>query len=165
MRVAAAPRRYAACSGAIMEAGIEHIWKLKRSCNVYPHQFLGGMAALIGLCMVVALCCWLHGLWLVPIFALIEAAVIAAAFLSFARHARDGETVILYRDGRVRVEVDRGLEQVVYEFTRHRARLVQERVPQDSLWLYHGTGRVRLGEFVPLAQRWAFMIEWRGSSR
>lgn len=78
-------------------------WHLRRNCSVTPRQ-LGGIYA--GLCLVsllIGISFWAMGAKLVLAFTGLELLALGAAFLVYARHASDGETVSL-QGGRLVVE-------------------------------------------------------------
>ncbi|TCS32729.1 putative membrane protein [Paucimonas lemoignei] len=79
-------------------------WLLKRNCSLTPRQSIAALGslclAMLGLAVPFVL---LYGAWLVLVFAAMEIAALAAAFVHFARHARDRERIVL-ADGSLLVE-------------------------------------------------------------
>jgi uncharacterized membrane protein len=140
-------------------------WRLKRNCALRPLQYLGAMGFLMSLSAVVAAACWIRGIWLVPLFCGIELLGIAAAAIAYARHAVDGEIVQLTGDGRVRVEVDRGLRHTAYLFLTNQVRLIRPTDAPDTLWLHHGATRIELASYASPATRDAFENELRQAIR
>jgi uncharacterized membrane protein len=136
-------------------------WRLKANCALSPRQFMASIGALMGASSIVAICCALRGLWLVPVFCGAELLVIAVAALAYARHAIDGETVTLTCDGLVLVEADRGLRRTSHVFQLGQARLVRPDTEPGTLWLCQHTRRVRLGQHAPPAMLAAFESDLR----
>jgi uncharacterized membrane protein len=134
-------------------------WRLKRNCALRPYQFLAAMGMLMGLSALVALACWIRGLWLVPIFCSIELVAIAVAVLAYAPHAVDGEIVTLTAERQVRVEVDRGTRRDAYVFQAHRLRVVRD--DKNALWLRDGDMRVKVGSHASESARDMFAAELR----
>ncbi len=81
---------------------IETRWELRRNRSLTPRQTLACFAALCAFNGVVAVVFWLLGYAWVSFFAALETAGVAAALLSFARHACDAESLSLV-DGRLTV--------------------------------------------------------------
>jgi uncharacterized membrane protein len=142
-----------------------HAWRLKRNCALRPAQYLAAIALLMSLAALVALACWIRGIWLVPLFCGLELVVIAVAALAYARHAIDGEIVAVTPDRHVRVEVDRGLTHTSYLFEADRVRLIKPADAPDTLWLHHGATRVQLAACTSAAVRDAFEGELRSAIR
>jgi uncharacterized membrane protein len=140
-------------------------WRLKRNCSLRPPQYLAAIALLMSLAALVALACWVRGIWLVPLFCGAELVVIAVAALAYARHAIDGEIVAVTQDRRLRVEIDRGLVHTCYLFDAGRVRLIKPAEAPDTLWLHHGTTRVQLAAYTSAATRDAFEGELRRALR
>lgn len=147
---------------------VEHCWQLKRNCSVTPHQFLMGTAGTVAIALLVSLYFTLRGLWPVAVYGAAEIALIVGASLSFARHVRDGETVMLLADGRLIVDVHRGMATTRHVFNRDWARLVRLPGTPDTLWLHYGSVRLRLARHVPPERRRRIetelrrMLPWRG---
>lgn len=70
-------------------------WRLRRNCSITPGQLLGVFVCLAVLSLCVAVFFWLMGATLVAPFALVEMLAVAVAFVVFARHVNDGESVSL----------------------------------------------------------------------
>jgi uncharacterized membrane protein len=80
-----------------------HEWLLKRNCSLSPRQLAFAYAVLCVASLAVALMFTLQGAWLVLAFSVFEMAVVALAFLHYARHATDHEHIAL-TDGCLLVE-------------------------------------------------------------
>ena len=82
-------------------------WFLRRNCSVTPSQ-LGWLY--VSLCFVslgIGTVFWVHGARLVLPFAWLELAAVGLAFFIYARHATDGEKIVL-QGGRLVVELENG---------------------------------------------------------
>ena len=78
-------------------------WHLRRNCSVTPRQLGVLYVSLCLVSLIVAGWSWLLGARFVFAFVALELLAVGAAFLVYARHAVDGETVSL-RDGCLVVE-------------------------------------------------------------
>jgi uncharacterized membrane protein len=70
-------------------------WNLQRNCSLTPRQLAKAYLLLCVGSFSIALAFALQGIWIVFAFALVEMAVVAAALLHYARHARDREHIAL----------------------------------------------------------------------
>jgi uncharacterized membrane protein len=70
-------------------------WFLKRNCSVTPVQLGWLYGSLCVVSLVIGSFFWYQGAVLVLPFAALELAAVGAAFLVYARHATDGETISL----------------------------------------------------------------------
>lgn len=70
-------------------------WTLKRNCSLTPRQSLALYALLCAASFGIALVFLLQGVWMVFAFALVEMMAVGLAFLHYARHALDVETIAL----------------------------------------------------------------------
>ena len=78
-------------------------WHLRRNCSVTPRQLGVLYVSLCLVSLIVAGWSWVLGARFVFAFVALELLAVGAAFLVYARHAVDGETVSL-RDGCLVVE-------------------------------------------------------------
>ena len=122
-------------------------WFLRRNCSVTPRQ-LGLLY--VSLCVVslgIAMMFWVQGAKLVLPFAWLELVAVGAAFLLYARHATDGETIRLAGTQLV-VEQENGGRMHRAEFRREWVR-VEPAAEDSSLIELSAQGqRVRVGRFV-----------------
>jgi uncharacterized membrane protein len=73
-----------------------HEWTLQRNCSLTPRQAARAYAVLCTLSLGVALAfLFLHGIWIVLAFSLLELACVGLALLLYARHALDRERIAL----------------------------------------------------------------------
>ena len=82
-------------------------WHLRRNCSVTPRQLGALYASLCLVTVVISLWFWAIGAKMVLGFAGLELLLVGVAFLVYARHAVDGETVSL-QDGSLIVERESG---------------------------------------------------------
>ena len=80
-------------------------WLLKRNCCLSPSQLLRFYASLCVVSLGIAVFFWFMGATLVMPFAWLELAAVGAALLVYARHAGDGEKIVL-GNGRLVVELE-----------------------------------------------------------
>jgi uncharacterized membrane protein len=71
---------------------------LQRNCSMTPRQAARAYAVLCTLSLTVALAFFLHGIWIVLAFSLLELACVGLALLLYARHALDRERIALSSD-------------------------------------------------------------------
>lgn len=90
-------------------------WRLRRNCSVTPRQLAGVYAMLCLVSLTIAFGFWLLGARMVLGFAGLELLALAAAFLVYARHAADGETLVV-QGGRLTVERELAGRREVTEF-------------------------------------------------
>ena len=122
-------------------------WLLKRNCAVTPTQ-LGWLY--VSLCVIslgIASFFWVQGALLVMPFAWLELVAIGAAFLVYARHACDGEMILL-QGTRLVVELETAGRTERAEFAREWVR-VEPKNGDGSLIELSGQGRsVTVGRHV-----------------
>ncbi|MES2511922.1 MAG: DUF2244 domain-containing protein [Pseudomonadota bacterium] len=139
-------------------------WLLKRNCSVTPAQ-LGWMY--VSLCMVsmgIALFFWVQGARMVMPFAWLELLAVGMAFVVYARHARDGEKIVL-QGGQLVVELETGGRMERAEFNRQWVR-VEPKDSDGSLIEVSGQGRsVRVGRHLRPELRPALAREIRFALR
>ena len=122
-------------------------WFLKRNCSVTPAQLGWLYASLCAVSLVIAVAFWLQGAVLVLPFAWLELSAVGAAFLVYARHARDGETISL-QGRQLVVELETAGHRERAEFNREWVR-VEPRAGDRSLIELSGQGRrVNVGRYV-----------------
>lgn len=122
-------------------------WFLKRNCSVTPAQLGWLYASLCVVSLGIGTIFWFQGAVLVLPFAWIELAAVGAAFLAYARHATDGETISL-RGRQLVVELENAGHLERAEFNRDRVR-VEPLAGDRSLIELSGQGRkVNVGRYV-----------------
>jgi uncharacterized membrane protein len=131
---------------------------LQRNCSMTPRQVARAYAVLCTFSLAVALAFFLHGVWIVLAFSVLELACVGLALLLYARHALDRERIALSSDCL--------LVECVQAEVRSQARLdpLWTRVltsadavpggPRRALITLESRGvRVEVGRFVNDAQR------------
>jgi uncharacterized membrane protein len=122
-------------------------WFLKRNCSVTPAQLGWLYGSLCVLSFGIGAFFWVHGALLVLPFAALELAAVGAAFLAYARHATDRETISL--EGRqLVVELETAGQRQRAEFDCEWVR-VEPGVSDRSLVELSGRGRrVNVGRYL-----------------
>lgn len=139
-------------------------WFLKRNCSVTPAQLGWLYASLCAVTLAIGGVFWFHGAVLVLPFAWLELAAVGLAFLAYARHAADGEHILL-QDGRLVVELENGGQLERAEFHRDWVR-VEPRAGSRSLIELSGQGRrVNVGRYLRPELRPALAQEIRRALR
>jgi uncharacterized membrane protein len=122
-------------------------WFLKRNCSVTPSQLGWLYASLCVVSLGIGTIFWFQGALLVLPFAWVELAAVGAAFLAYARHARDGETISL-QGRQLVVELENAGHLQRAEFNRDWVR-VEPLAGDRSLIELSGQGRkVNVGRYV-----------------
>lgn len=122
-------------------------WFLRRNCSVTPAQLASVYLSLCALSLVISGFFWLQGATLVLPFAFLEMLMLGVAFFVYARHATDGELIIL-QDGRLLVELECGGKLERSEFQGNWVR-VEPGACDKSLIELTGQGKmVRVGRYV-----------------
>lgn len=80
-------------------------WLLKRNCSLTPSQLIYFYVSLCAVSLGIAAFFWSMGATLVMPFAWLELAAVGVALLVYARHAGDGEKIVLH-EGRLVVELE-----------------------------------------------------------
>jgi uncharacterized membrane protein len=128
-------------------------WLLKRNCSMSPRQLL---AALAGLCLGIFVFSLpfvlLYGAWLVLVYAILEVVALAAAFVHYARHARDHEHIVL-ADGSLLVECVEAERVRQIRLEPNWIRVVTPRRYGDLIRLECGRYAVQVGRFVTAERR------------
>lgn len=122
-------------------------WFLRRNCSVTPHQLFWIYGSLCLLSLGIAAFFWLQGAALVLPFAILELLALGYAFLLYAKHATDGEKIML-RDSQLVVELESGGKVRRAQFQREWVR-VEPRMDDLSLIEVYGQGRsISVGRFI-----------------
>ena len=149
-------------SGDMNHVGVQ--WLLKRNCSVTPAQLLGLFMSLSVVSLGIATFFWFQGATLIMPFAWAELLVVGAAFMVYARHARDGERISL-QDGLLVVELETAGRLQRAEFNREWVR-VEPKDGDGSLIEVSGQGQtVRVGRHVRPELRPALAREIRFALR
>ena len=139
-------------------------WFLKRNCSVTPAQLGWLYASLCVVSLGIGTAFWFLGAVMVLPFAWLELAAVGAAFLVYARHARDGETISL-QGRQLVVELENAGHLERAEFNRDWVR-VEPCAGDRSLIELSGQGRrVNVGRYVRPELRAALAQEIRRALR
>ena len=139
-------------------------WFLKRNCSVTPGQLGWLYASLCVVSLAIGTFFWFQGAVLILPFAWVELAAVGLAFLAYARHAADGEHILL-QDGRLVVELENAGRLERAEFDRDWVR-VEPSAGDRSLIELSGRGRrVNVGRFLRPELRPALAQEIRRALR
>ncbi|MCB1999843.1 MAG: DUF2244 domain-containing protein [Rhodoferax sp.] len=122
-------------------------WFLRRNCSVTPRQLVLIYLSLCVLSLAIGVLFWVKGATLVLPIAWIELVAVGVAFLVYARHASDGETIRL-TEGQLVIEQENGGRLSRSEFRREWVR-VEPGAADSSLIALSEQGRtVHIGRFV-----------------
>ena len=122
-------------------------WFLRRNCSVSPQQLAWIYASLCLFSLSIAAFFWLQGASLVLPFAVLELLAVGYAFLVYARHATDGEKILL-QEGQLLVELESGGKVHRAQFQRDWVR-VEPRKDDQSLIEVYGQGRsISVGRYI-----------------
>lgn len=139
-------------------------WFLKRNCSVTPAQLGWVYASLCVVSLGIGTFFWFRGAPMVMPFAWLELAAVGAAFLVYARHAADGESISL-QGARLVVELESAGTKRRAEFSREWVR-IEPRAGDGSLIEVSGQGRsVEVGRYVRPELRPALARELRMALR
>ena len=139
-------------------------WFLKRNCSVTPVQLGWLYASLCAVSLAIGTFFWFQGAVLILPFAWVELAAVGLAFLAYARHAADGEHILL-QGGRLVVELENAGRMERAEFNRDWVR-VEPGAGDRSLIELSGQGRrVNVGRFLRPELRPALAQELRRALR
>jgi uncharacterized membrane protein len=139
-------------------------WLLKRNCCLSPTQLWRFYASLCVVSLGIASFFWSIGATMVMPFAWLELAAVGAALLVYARHAGDGEKIIL-GDGRLVIELETAGRTQRAEFNALWVR-VEPGAGDGSLIEVFGQGRsVVIGRHVRPEWRPALAREIRSALR
>ena len=122
-------------------------WFLRRNCSVTPRQLVMIYLSLCVVSLAIGGLFWFRGATLVLPIAWLELCAVGFAFLVYARHASDGETIRLSGQQLV-IEQDDGGKTLRSEFRREWVR-VEPGVADNSLIALSAQGKtVHIGRFV-----------------
>jgi uncharacterized membrane protein len=122
-------------------------WFLRRNCSVTPRQLGYTYLSLCAVSLGFGVVFWLQGATLILPIAWLELMVVGAAFLVYARHATDGETIRL-AGGQLVIEQESAGKLSRCEFRREWVR-VEPGAADNSLIAVSSQGKtVRVGRFV-----------------
>lgn len=136
-------------------------WHLKRNCSLSPRQLALAYAVICAMSITVAMACIiLHGVWQILLFTLLELAAVAAAFLSYARHATDYEHIALM-DNCLLVELDFAGDTEETRLDPQWTRIAGPGKGRELVGLEARGVRVQVGRFVTEEGRRRLALELR----
>lgn len=139
-------------------------WFLRRNCSITPRQLGLIYLSLCVVSLAIGVAFWSQGAKLVLPIAWIELMAVGLAFVVYARHASDGETIRLAGQKLV-IEQESGGKLQCCEFRREWVR-VEPGAADNSLIALSGQGRtVHVGRFVRPELRPALAREIRMALR
>ena len=128
------------------------IWQMRRNCALTPKQLLKFYIVLVCLSFVVAIGFLLAGVWVIPIFTIIEISAVTIGFLIYCRHALDSETIQI--DGkRLIVKKFIGYKEKVYEFNTQWAKIETPLEDSKTFFISQSNLRVEIGQFIRQEQQ------------
>lgn len=140
------------------------LWLLKRHCSLTPAQLGWLYVSLCGVSLGIAAFFWAQGATMVMPFAWAELLAVGAAFVVYARHAGDGEKIVL-EGGQLVVELETAGRTERAEFNREWVR-IEPKDGDGSLIEVSGQGRsVQVGRHVRPELRPALAREIRMALR
>ena len=158
------PFRFAAATACDANGHQDVQWLLKRNCSVTPAQLVGLYVSLCVVSLGIATFFWIQGATLVMPFAWAELLAVGSAFVLYARHARDGEKIVL-QGGQLVVELESAGRTQREAFSREWVR-VEPKSGDGSLIEVSGQGRsIRVGRHLRPELRPALAREIRFAVR
>jgi uncharacterized membrane protein len=129
-------------------------WRLTRRCALTPDQLLLSYAVVVAVSVVIALGFGWSGLWIVPVYCLIQIVIAGAMYLYYMLHATDGERITFNPpDGDLAIEVVRGLHTRHYRMNLAWAHLERGGADRERLWLCCSPLRVEVATQIPSRER------------
>ena len=139
-------------------------WHLRRNCSVTPRQLGLLYGSLCAISLLIGLGFWVVGAKLVIGFAGLELLALGGAFLVYARHATDGETVLL-QGGRLIVERECAGKRERLEFGSAHVRVADVTNGQSLIEVSAHGRRVQIGRHVRPEWRSVLAGELRSALR
>lgn len=139
-----------------------HQWVFKRNCALRPSELAIWFATVAAVMLAIAVSWAASGAWPVIAFAVVESAMLAVAFLAYARHAGDFERIVATRE-RLMVESGSGVRLDRVERDGSRIRVEYDAASRGPIRLVAGREEIAVGRFVPDECRDALAQELRGA--
>jgi uncharacterized membrane protein len=139
-------------------------WRFRRNCSLTPRQLGTAYAFLSGASLCVAAFFWLTGAPFILPFAALELVAVGVAFLVYARHATDGERVLL-EGGRLIVEWESAGKVCREVFVREFVRVEPNESGDRLIEVREGARRASLGRYVRADLRPVLVRELRQAIR
>ena len=132
--------------------GYPAVWKLKRNCAITPRQFVIFYCSLATVSLSIAGFWSAMGAWTVLPFAGIDLLGVGAAFLVYARHATDYESVVITAEQLI-VETALGSRTTVVELNPRWVRIGLQDKVRPKIEIRYAGNVVLLGTHVPVHRR------------
>lgn len=139
-------------------------WKLLRNCSVTPAQLVWLYASLCVVSLGIAGGFWLVGAKMVMPFAWAELVAVGVAFVVYARHATDGERIVL-QGSQLVVEQTSAGKMLRAEFNRDWVRVEPHRDDRSLIELSGQGQSVHIGRHIRPELRSALAREIRMALR
>ncbi len=139
-----------------------HQWVFKRNCALRPSELAVWFATVAAVMLAIAVSWAASGAWPVIAFAVVETAMLAVAFVAYARHAGDFERVVATRE-RLMVESGTGARLDRVERDASRIRVEYDAATRGPIRLVAGLEEIAVGRFVPDECRDELAREMRGA--
>jgi len=128
-------------------------WRLTRRCALTPRQLMMSFAALALFSASIALFFGWHGVWMIPLWCLVEISVAGGLYLFYMVHAADGEQISFSPEGELAIEVVRGLNTRHYCMNPAWARLERGGTRKDRLWLCCSPLRIEVATQLGVSEK------------
>ncbi|MGA8515434.1 MAG: DUF2244 domain-containing protein [Burkholderiaceae bacterium] len=139
-------------------------WKLLRNCSVTPAQMGWLYVSLCAVSLGIAGGFWLFGAKMVMPFAWVELVMVGVAFAVYARHAADGERIVLQGNQLVVEQTSAG-KLLRAEFNREWVRVEPHRDDRSLIELSGQGQSVQIGRHIRPELRWVLAKEIRMALR
>ena len=144
-------------------------WRLRRNLSLSPRQYFTAYAVAAAVLAALGLWFLVLGFWPVAAFYGVQVLGLGIAFWHSARHALDGEEVVLYDTGELEVCATCGAQERRHRFPAAWCRF--ERSPAGrgtappGLWIACGRQRIAVGRHASRLQRERLHQELRAAVR
>ena len=141
-------------------SGKQRVWMLSRNCALTPRQVGAFYLSLVTASAIIAVVFLLRGAWMILPFSILEMVALGIALLIYARHAVDGERVLLRRDT-LEIETVDGRHHRTTRLDPRSVRVEMEARPRGGLAVVARGERIAVGRFVCERERRRFARELR----
>lgn len=136
----------------------QYEWVLRRNCSITPRQLCSVYAALCFTSLSIAVMFVLHGAWMVLAFAVLEMSAVGAAFVLYARHATDRETIRVQHD-RLVIECVHASRTTAQNLDLYQVRVEIPHHANALIRLRCGRNTLEIGRHLQAGHRQAFARE------
>lgn len=135
-------------------------WQMRRNCALTPKQLLQFYIALVCLSLIVATGFLLAGIWVVPIFTVLELSAVTIGFLIYCRHALDSETIEI-EGNRLIVKKFISYKEAIYEFNTQWVKIELPFEDSKVFLISQSNLRVEIGQFIRQEQQLSLIASVR----